>query len=126
MSKLKKILLVDDSKPFNYLSRIALRNKNVNCIVEEALNGQIALDFITKDEVCPDIILLDINMPVMDGFQFLKEYEKRGRCCDNTKIFMLTSSVREEDKTKSFSSKFVKGYFDKPLTDQQVDEILAE
>lgn len=122
---LKKILLVDDSKPFNFLSKLTIQNSSIDCEIHEALNGQLALDYLAKAGECPDVILLDINMPVMDGFQFLKEYERRGYCTHNTKIFMLTSSVREEDKDKSLASKYVKGYFDKPLSVNHIDEILS-
>ena len=123
--KPKKVLLVDDDKAYNFLNRIVLRDNEIDCPVEEANDGQQALDYIAKNEECPDVILLDLNMPGIDGFQFLKEYEARGKCCGHSKIFMLTSSMREEDREAALSNKFVKGYFDKPLSSSHIAEILA-
>src|ERR1700685_4270812 len=96
--EIKKILLVDDSQPFNFLSRITLQQAIPSCQIDEALNGKTALDYITRSDECPDVILLDINMPVMDGFEFLKEFERKRKCSAHSKIFILTSSQREEDK----------------------------
>ena len=126
MNKLKKILLVDDDVAVNFINRLTLKENNIDCKVTEATNGQQALDQIAADKDCPDLILLDINMPVMDGFEFLTELERRGKCCDSPNIFMLTSSIREEDKERAMGSKLVKGYLDKPLSDAQLQEILAK
>jgi CheY-like chemotaxis protein len=70
--EIKKILLVDDSPPFNFLSRTVLKESKVDCTVVEALNGKAALDYLELNPQWPEVILLDINMPVMDGFQFLE------------------------------------------------------
>ncbi len=79
-----------------------------------------ALEFLSNSthnkSSLPEIILLDINMPLMDGFEFLKEFEK----LDNDiklkcKIFMLTSSNNEQDKERAFKSEYVIGYILKPL-----------
>ena len=122
---LKKILLVDDSQPFNFLTRMVLKQNGIDCQVDEALTGKSALDYVIKGDDCPDVILLDINMPVMDGFEFLDEFGKKLKCRDKTKVFMLTSSTREEDKEMAFKSPAVKGYFDKPLNKEHVKIILA-
>jgi CheY-like chemotaxis protein len=121
----KKILLVDDSQPFNFLSRITLQQAIPQCTIDEALNGKSALDYIGRSSDCPDVILLDLNMPVMDGFEFLKEFEKKGKCTGMTKIFILTSSQREEDRETALSNKFVRGYLSKPLSPPQIEQILA-
>ena len=126
MMPLKKVLLVDDDKALNFINRLTIQDHAADCHITEALDGQQALDYLAGHDECPDIIFLDINMPGMDGFEFLEEMERRGKCCENSKIFMLTSSVREEDKTKAMSSDLVKGYFDKPLSSQHIEEILRK
>jgi CheY-like chemotaxis protein len=121
----QKFLLVDDDPAFNFLSRIAISKKVDNCVIDIALNGQKALDYLEKND-CPDIIFLDINMPVIDGFQFLAAFSKKTTCCDKSKIFMLTSSVRQEDKILAAASNCVSGFLQKPLTDIMVDDILNQ
>jgi len=116
--------LVDDDTAFNFLNRIVLNNSGINCEINACLDGQAALEFVTNSEKCPDIILLDINMPIMDGFEFLDEFEKRNKCVD-TKVFMLTSSNQDEDRNGAFRYNCVKGYFDKPLTEENVEEIIS-
>jgi CheY-like chemotaxis protein len=112
-----KILLIDDDKVINFLHRLKLEEVIVDCVVDEVLGGQAALDYLTTHEECPDVILLDLNMPGMDGFEFLEEYEKLGKCVDKSKkfLFIVTSSQRDEDKIKVTANRLVKGYFEKPL-----------
>jgi CheY-like chemotaxis protein len=93
--------------------------------MDEVMDGKAALDYLQNNEECPDIILLDINMPVMDGFEFLEQFEKQHKCTDKSKVFILTSSQRDEDRIKSIKNKYVKGYFDKPLNSTHVREILS-
>jgi CheY-like chemotaxis protein len=121
---LKKVLLVDDDEGFNFLNRIVFTDNNVSCQVDEVADGSAALDYLQQTTECPDVILLDINMPVMDGFEFLEQFEKNSKCSSLTKVFILTSSQREEDKDKSLANKYVKGYFDKPLSDAHVRQII--
>ncbi len=126
MGKLKKILLVDDDEAFNFLNRIAFNDSHINCQLDEVMDGKAALDYLEKSIVCPDVILLDVNMPVMDGFEFLEQFEKQNKCNNISKVFILTSSLRDEDRMKSLNNKYVKGYFDKPLTAVHIKKILAD
>ena len=122
---IKKILLVDDDAGANFLNRIYLNNYNVVSQIDTALNGREAIDYLAASNECPDIILLDINMPVLDGFEFLKIFNEQNKCSTVSKIFMLTSSTREEDRIAAMSSKYVKGYFDKPLTTSHIEEMFS-
>jgi len=122
----RKFLLIDDDEGFNFLNRIILDSTVAGCQVDEALNGEAALALLSKQENCPDVILLDINMPGMDGLEFLEEFEKNNVCNGHSKIFILTSSSRDADRTNSMAHKSVAGYFDKPLSDAHVAEILAK
>jgi len=123
--ELQKMLLVDDDSAFNFLNRIILNANGINCVIEECLDGKAALDATNAEDKCPDVILLDINMPVMDGFEFLDEFEQQNKCSKHTKVFILTSSNQEEDRKKAFSYSCVKGYFDKPFNESHIGEILT-
>jgi CheY-like chemotaxis protein len=125
MHTLKKILLVDDDKAVNFINRLVLQENDINCNIVEATDGQQALDHLEAHDECPDVIFLDINMPGMDGFEFLSALKNRDKCCNHSNIFMLTSSIREEDKARALSSGLVKGYFDKPLSNAHIKQILA-
>jgi len=123
--ELQKLLLVDDDSAFNFLNRIILNANGIDCQIDECLDGKAALDVTEASAKCPDVILLDINMPVMDGFEFLDEFEKHNKCRRHTKVFILTSSNQEEDRRKAFSYPCVKGYFDKPFAERHIKEIIS-
>jgi CheY-like chemotaxis protein len=123
--ELKNVLLVDGNEGFNFLNRIFFSDNKVNCNVHEATHGSTAMDYLEKSPVCPEVILPDINMPVKDGFEFLAHFEKYGKCLKNTHVFMLTSSGRDAGKLKSLTNKHVKGFFNKPLDDPHIRQILA-
>jgi CheY-like chemotaxis protein len=120
-----KLLLVDDDPAFNFLNRIILTSSDINCEIDECLDGHSALKHIANAEKHPDVILLDINMPVMDGFEFLEEFERHHKVKNHTKVFVLTSSDQDEDRNNAKKYTCVKGYFDKPLTDEHVKHIIS-
>lgn len=123
---IKKILLVDDDKAANFLNRLTLKASHVSCAVDEALDGKHALNLLEQTGDCPDLIFLDINMPVMDGFQFLDEFDARGKCHGRCHIYVLTSSVRDEDRHAALGYEHVKGYFEKPLSPEHIKLALLE
>jgi CheY-like chemotaxis protein len=123
---LRKVLLVDDDDAVNFLNRRKLKDVDPDCEVVEAIDGREALNYLEATEQCPDVILLDLNMPGMDGFGFLKKYEEMGKCCKESKVFVfiVTSSLRNEDKAKAVTSGLVNGYFEKPLSENHIKMIL--
>ncbi|WP_318308044.1 response regulator [Flagellimonas crocea] len=113
------VLLIEDNETTNYIHKIVLGNIGI-VNVNEALNGLEAFKYLEKD--CPDIIFLDINMPVMDGWEFLKERETKALCND-AKIAMLTSSTHPDDKKQAENYKSVIAYIEKPLTKDKIQEL---
>ena len=126
MKKIKLACLVDDDPivVFGLKKMMKLTQFCENFLVFS--NGQEALDALTaiikaKKEV-PQLILLDLNMPVMDGWEFLEEFTK----VDPPKaitIYILTSSIdpRDQERAKKFSN--VSKYVVKPVTIEQLEEI---
>lgn len=116
---MNRILLVEDDETTNFLSKIALRSAGFEHI-DEVLNGLEAFELIEKD--CPDIILLDLNMPVMDGWEFL-DLKKIKMPCKGIKIALLTSSSYIGDIKKAENYPCVVAYLEKPLTRPKIEEL---
>ena len=121
------ILIIDDSDAFIKLTRRSIAKSGVDCSIHDVSNGRRAIEFLEKTTVCPDVILLDMNMPVMDGFEFLGEYSRMEHSClKKSLIYMLTSSIMEKDKVRAHSYTQLKAYFEKPLTSEHIRQVLAD
>lgn len=117
---MKNVLLVDDDCVFNFISIKTLKRMDFAHNILTALNGDEALELFQthyKDaKSVPDIILLDLNMPVMDGFGFLEAFQQLVfPAKDQIKIIVLSSSTRSEDISKALRLG-AHAYLSKPLT----------
>lgn len=130
--KLKRILLVDDDEMSNYLNKRVLENLKVAEHIDNVTDGQVGLDYLydfcsgkTKGEF-PDIIFLDINMPVINGFEFLNQLQKiKGIDSQKLYVVMLTSSSDPQDIEEAAKyPEIVKGYIKKPLMKEHITKIL--
>jgi CheY-like chemotaxis protein len=129
MSKFQKVLLVEDD-PITVL--VCERIIKLTDFAEEVVsvnNGQEALDFFadgsnnTQQDI-PEIIFLDINMPIMNGWEFLDEFSQVKSSLNKTPlIYILSSTVDPEDEKKGLSYTYVKNFLSKPLTKEHLDEI---
>jgi CheY-like chemotaxis protein len=124
MPLFKRILLIDDDDSSNFLSSTILIDMDAAGEIEVAKDGDIASDMV-QSGYCPEIIFLDIRMPRMGGFDFLDRLRAM-EVCKDTKIVMLTSSTRQEDREKAFRYGNVLSYVEKPLTEQKVQHISEE
>lgn len=125
------VLLVDDDETTNYLNERLLKEMNIAKQILVLKNGKEALDYMSRAEEAeenrPDLIFLDIKMPVMDGFSFLEEYHNRGLDAgDHVIIMMLTSSASFYDLERLKQYSRVKGHFSKALIRHDVQEIMND
>lgn len=115
------ILIVDDSDGDQYLTKMTIESFSTYVRVHQVYHGQEALNLLSTMKVQPDVILLDINMPVMDGHEFLEYYNEYQD--KSPVVFMLTTSNQPVDRAKSDMYSFVKGYLSKPLSVENLEEI---
>jgi CheY-like chemotaxis protein len=132
-NKLKCILIIDDDEPTNFFTNIILEDADCTDQIRIVQSGREALDYLTKSESSdvdpdfpsPDLIFLDINMPAMDGWEFLEEYKKLHKR-HKVIVVMLTTSLFPEDKLKSKEIPEIAGFENKPLTAEKVASVLEK
>ncbi len=128
MSLFKKIFLVDDDEDSNFLTKRIIVHSHIADEVTVVLNGKEAYDLVKQcaekkanQNQCPDLILLDIKMPVMNGIEFLEVCNANNLC--NFPIVILTSSVDERDREDTTKFPNVKDFINKPLSYEKILEI---
>ncbi len=124
--KLNFILLVDDDVEDNYFHKIVINEMNITERIEVALNGVEALNFLKKEnQTHPDLIFLDINMPKMNGWEFLQAYKEfKADQKAEVVVVMLSTSINPSDKERAEQFPDIIGFNSKPLTEEIISEIL--
>lgn len=122
MRRLKSVLLVDDDETTNFLNRFFLRQLDNNLIVNTAENGKEAIDFLetaSQEDTMPCLLILDTNMPVMNGWEFLDTYEAKfdDQLKKNVVVVMLTALDTEKTTSLALSNPNVRDTAQKPLSD---------
>ncbi|MFN3404495.1 MAG: response regulator [Cytophagaceae bacterium] len=130
MEKVNSILLVEDDSITNFINDRLLKNLKVANEVHIATNGQEALNVINtklkEDRPLPELILLDLNMPVMDGFEFLQQFKKiPSEKKDNSLVIVLTTSTHNNDLKKLEDAGNV-DYLNKPLTRDKILSVMSK
>lgn len=118
MGHVKSIWLIDDDATQNLLTHMLLRKTNPEWVIDTFPDPEVALHKLSSG--APDLIFLDINMPRMDGFEFLKHLSKHPT---NLQVIMLSSSVSEPDINRSLSYAHVVNYLTKPLKKERLTEL---
>ena len=124
MEKLKRILLIDDDVNTNFYNRILFEQAKVSDDILEFQNAEEGLDYL-KNENEVSLILLDINMPIMNGWQFLEAYDQLDeKQKEAIIVVMLTSSINIDDQEKASKYHSVKKFIRKPISPELINEIM--
>lgn len=128
-SKPVSILLVDDDEINNFISIKLIKKALDNTAISACLNGKFAIDELAQIQkqdpsLLPDFILLDINMPIMNGWEFLDEYKRLNiDPLGKSKIYIISSSVFSNDINKARSYPLVQNFISKPLSVDKIKEM---
>ena len=120
------ILLIDDNPIDLLVNDKVLRNINPHLEVERKLSGVEAIDYLSKlssQDQAPAYILLDIKMPIMNGFEFLEEFEALSpSITEGVKVIMVSSSIDPSDRQKAEASRWVYDFWEKPLNVSKIKD----
>jgi CheY-like chemotaxis protein len=124
--KLNCIMLIDDNPDDNFYHERVIRKSQAADQVIAQQSAEEALSYLrSATDNCPDLIFLDINMPGMNGWEFLQEYgklDKRQRC--SAIVVMLTTSENTDDKNRAL--KFNVDFKTKPLTKEMIEDVVKK
>jgi len=129
MKKLDIACIIDDDQMFTYVLSKQMKLVDFSETILIFKNGMEALKYLRpileSPEILPSVILLDLNMPVLDGWQFLDEFTQ---CKINKKItvYIVSSSIDKTDHDKALTYKEVSSFYIKPITKENLIEMLNE
>lgn len=132
-NKYHAVMLVDDNEIDNLINQKMIEASNITEHIFVHSGAKSAIEFLKNIEklakgpvslYLPEIIFLDIDMPLMDGFQFLDEFERLSESIKaHCKVVMLTSSLNPQDMNKAKKNQFVLKYINKPLTQENLKKL---
>src|SRR5471030_185939 len=129
MPKLDIACIIDDDQLFTYVLSRQMKLLDFSETTLVFQNGLEALNYLQENagspDMLPSVILLDINMPVLDGWQFLDGFIKL-RISKNIKVFLISSSINHSDHARALEYKEVSRFYIKPVTMENLLGILKE
>lgn len=125
MDKLKNVVLIDDCKATNYIHRLIIEKYGFAETISEFMNGRDAMDYLSTkvdgEFPKPELIFLDLNMPVMNGWEFLESYKHLSSDQQaGVVVVMLTTSLNPDDEAQADDIDGVKAFSSKPLTTENL------
>nr|MBV6630229.1 response regulator [Oceanococcus sp. HetDA_MAG_MS8] len=132
MSALHEILLVDDNPADNFIHKSVIERLHAAGKITVAEDGAQALEYLqdiaaSPERRMPELIFLDINMPRMNGWEFLDQLEAMEDAMQGTiVVMMLTTSLHPDDQAAADQRKELAGFLNKPLTKAALGELLEE
>jgi CheY-like chemotaxis protein len=121
-------IIIDDSKIDIFIASKMIETAFPGAMIRSYLNASDALEVVQSEgaQSKPTVILIDISMPIMDGFDFMEEFEKLSDEVKDTYIAcFLTSSINESDIAKAKTFKSIRLYLNKPLTHNNIQKLIS-
>lgn len=124
MSKYQRCILIDDSKADLFIAKLIIQKCNVDSEIIELNNGEEASEwFHAHQDIKDTLVLLDINMPIMNGFEFLESI-KSIAFDSSVDVYLLSSSTHPEDQKRAQEYDLVKSYLVKPIKRETIIELI--
>lgn len=124
---LTNIFFIDDNRADNYLIKSYIQLDNIPVIPHFELNALHAIDYLSTLEISdfPDIIFVDVNMPLKDGFEFVEDFLLLFPDAE-TSVYIMSSSIRPSDKEKIDKYDIIKAYAEKPITSKFINQLISK
>lgn len=127
---MRKLVFIDDDPIDHFLMKHILRGKNYFDTTTYTIYGSLVLDYIeehkSEPEKLPDMIFVDLNMPLFSGWDFLKRMEQmQHEISKDIPVFVISSSLRPDDKATSSKYSFVQDFISKPVDSREIERILS-
>jgi len=131
MNQIKNLTLVDDDDVFVFLTKKTIEETKLVDLIKVFENGLDALNFLKENkynvDALPEVILLDLSMPIMNGWQFLEEYTKlHPTIGKKITIYICSSSISHDDITRSKAINEVTDYIIKPITKESLIALIKK
>jgi CheY-like chemotaxis protein len=128
--RLKCIMLIDDNQDDNFFHERVIKRNHAADVVVAKQSGIEAIDYLKSkkdNDLHPNLIFLDINMPGMNGWEFLEEYNKlEEKYKSQAIVIMLTTSDNPDDKMKAKAMNIASDFKTKPLTQEILEEVFTK
>jgi CheY-like chemotaxis protein len=127
MARFEHVLLVDDNEIDNFINERIIVSSGFSANVVVKFSADAALDYLreaTTSEQVPDVVFLDLNMPVKDGFGFLADFANLSDLVKSkSKVIVLSSSISPDDINRASVNPHVYKYLNKPLSEKYLEAI---
>jgi len=126
---MRKLVFIDDDPIDHFLMKHILRGKNYFDTTTYTIYGSLVLDYIEEHksdpEKLPDMIFVDLNMPLFSGWDFLKRMEQmQDEISKDIPVFVISSSLRPDDMATSSKYSFVQDFISKPVNSEEIERIV--